>query len=148
MQLFKYTRNSFRVHLQGNRKSTNGKSKRRRITTKQLQHLCGLPGPRDIIKTHQVTVPPKKSLREQPLSGWFWTWLLVYIFCPTSSECPPGLPFGSMASRESRKGMGSCRKMAAIISSQRCSQCSTTWDFLVACGVRGCKWDSWVIFHF
>lgn len=43
MQLFKYTRNSFRVHLQDNRKNTKGKSKHRSITTKQPEALLWTP---------------------------------------------------------------------------------------------------------
>lgn len=102
MQLFKYTRNSFRVHLQDNRKNTNGKSKHRNITTKQPQHFCGLLGPSDTGKTHQVTVPPKKSRREQSLSSWFWASLLLYNFCPAGNEHPPERPFLSMARRVQR----------------------------------------------
>lgn len=63
MQLFKYTRNSFRVHLQDARKSTDRRSKHRSTTTKQRQYLCGLLGPSDI---NQQNTPSYRTSKEKP----------------------------------------------------------------------------------
>lgn len=54
MQLFKYTRNSFRVHLQDNRKNTNGKSKHRNISNSRSTSVDSLG---QVISAKHIKLP-------------------------------------------------------------------------------------------
>lgn len=123
----------------------------------QSQHLCGLLGPRNISKTHEVTVPQKKSFREMKQSP------KKPFFEHNSSRTFPALQAMSIhvaviwkhgqhhiRAQSPERAWGQVGRWLPL-SPQRailpfCS--AQLWGLPSLSGEWVCTWNSWVIFIF
>lgn len=153
MQLFKYTRNSFRVHLQDTRKSTNRRSKHRNTTTKQRQYLCGLLGPSDINQQNTPSYCTSKEKPQRAIPKYLGLSVTPHVhFLPHQWRASTRAAIWEHCQQGVQRGLGvleedGClyllRGVLAFFSAQLHGVC-----LLLPVGVGSCKGDSWVIFHF